>query len=430
MGRHHHDRYNRPRPFLFLANGEPFATRDEIDYILEAANAVFPSINLNVSDVISTFSGLRPVINTGAADPSKESRAHVVWEEEGLITVTGGKLTTFRIMAEEALQKAADRLPHPPNLTQRKRYFTALIPLRTAQSLPSRQLNYLQGRYGSETNELLSAAVEGENQHIANLPNLWSEIRWAVRSSAVEHLDDLLLRRVRLGMLLPAGASAELSRIRSIPQPEIGWSDAQWRRKKRDIAISTTDFIVPSPRGSQIKLEEKMSKTKFVPAWFTDLPRRAHTVLCSNGVTLPDSSILTADWSNWLWMFWPDEGRFVKTAESGTGSLPDSVPSKISEKHLKEFRRICGEENVRTDTYDRVAKSYGGGMIDALRLRNHIIENIPEAVVAPRSQDEIEEIVKYCLKEKIAVYIYGAGSTVTRGMEAVKGGISLDMSNT
>jgi len=232
-----------------LANGEPFATRDEIDYILEAANAVFPSINLNVSDVISTFSGLRPVINTGAADPSKESRAHVVWEEEGLITVTGGKLTTFRIMAEEALQKAADRLPHPPNLTQRKRYFNALIPLRTAYSLPSRQLNYLQGRYGSETNELLSAAVEGENQHIANLPNLWSEIRWAARSSAVEHLDDLLLRRVRLGMLLPDGASAEMSRIRSIAQPELGWSDTQWRQEEKRYRDIYDRFYSPTPKG-------------------------------------------------------------------------------------------------------------------------------------------------------------------------------------
>ncbi len=48
---------------------------------------------------MSTYSGLRSVVNTGKADPSKESREHALWDENGLLTVSGGKLTTFRIMA-------------------------------------------------------------------------------------------------------------------------------------------------------------------------------------------------------------------------------------------------------------------------------------------------------------------------------------------
>ena len=67
-------------------------------------------------------------------------------------------------------------------------------------------------------------------------------------------------------------------------------------------------------------------------------------------------------------------------------------------------------------------------MIDALRLRKKIIENIPDAVVSPHNQQEIEKLIAYCDKERIPVYIYGAGSSVTRGMEAVKAGIALDMS--
>ncbi|MBA4375889.1 MAG: FAD-binding oxidoreductase [Anaerolinea sp.] len=109
-------------------------------------------------------------------------------------------------------------------------------------------------------------------------------------------------------------------------------------------------------------------------------------------------------------------------------TVSENTPSNLKERHLKELIRICGKENVRTDTFDRVAKSYGRGMIDALRLRRHIIENIPDAVVAPRNQAEIEEIIAHCEKNQIPVYIYGAGSTVTRGLEAVNGGISLDMS--
>lgn len=172
-----------------------------------------------------------------------------------------------------------------------------------------------------------------------------------------------------------------------------------------------------------------MSKTKFVPAWFNEsTPQGTYRSLFKwgdpAGFKHPNSGLVKLVMD----VFSLTKEDLSKPQNLALEVIPDSVPSKIPEKHLKEFRRICGEENVRTDTYDRVAKSYGGGMIDALRLRNHIIENIPEAVVAPRSQDEIEEIVKYCLKEKIAIYIYGAGSTVTRGMEAVKGGISLDMS--
>jgi alkyldihydroxyacetonephosphate synthase len=104
------------------------------------------------------------------------------------------------------------------------------------------------------------------------------------------------------------------------------------------------------------------------------------------------------------------------------------VPVKLAQKHLDKFTAICGAENLRTDTYTRIKKSYGGGAIDALRLRKHIVENIADVVVAPRTQQEIESLVAYCDKERIPMYVFGGGSTVTRGMEAVKGGVTIDMS--
>ena len=234
-----------------LSKGEPFCTEQEIAYILEAGNATFPSAKLEQKDILSTFAGLRPVINTGQADPSKESRAHVVWEEEGLITVTGGKLTTFRIMAEEALRKASHRLPHPPQLEERKRYFDPLPKVESQGRVLMNELNYLLGRYGSETESLLQAAQDDENQPIAHLPNLWSEIRWAARSGAVEHLDDLLLRRVRIGMLLPDGASAEMGRIRIIAQPELGWSDQRWNQEEKRYRDIYQNSYSPTPKGFQ-----------------------------------------------------------------------------------------------------------------------------------------------------------------------------------
>jgi len=172
-----------------------------------------------------------------------------------------------------------------------------------------------------------------------------------------------------------------------------------------------------------------MAKQKCIPAWYEDpTPAGTYRSLFKwgdlAGYKHPNSGLVRL----MLDTFNMKCDDFQEPLDLALDSIPDNVPSNLPEKHLKEFIRICGAENVRTDTLDRASKSYGGGMIDALRLRRHIIENIAEAVVAPRSQAEIEEIVIYCDREGIPVYIYGAGSSVTRGMEAVKGGISLDMS--
>jgi glycerol-3-phosphate dehydrogenase len=232
-----------------IDKGEPFCTAAEIDYILAAGNATFPSLALTQSDVISSFSGLRPVINTGIADPSKESRAHVVWDENGMITITGGKLTTFRIMAEEALAAASPYLPNPIDLSKRVRYFNKLPSLEPKGELLTTELAYLLGRYGEETNQLISAAQKSENQPIETLPNLWSELRWAARTGAIEHLDDLMLRRVRLGMQLPDGGKNILPAIKSICQPELGWDDEKWQAEVTRYLKIYVRAYSPSPEG-------------------------------------------------------------------------------------------------------------------------------------------------------------------------------------
>ena len=104
------------------------------------------------------------------------------------------------------------------------------------------------------------------------------------------------------------------------------------------------------------------------------------------------------------------------------------IPPRLSEEHIKALRLIVGGENLFTDTYSRTRTSYGAGMIDALRLRHKVVENIADAVLCPRSQQDLEAIVRYCHEHRIPIYVNGGGSSVTRGKEAVKGGVSLDMS--
>jgi alkyldihydroxyacetonephosphate synthase len=79
---------------------------------------------------------------------------------------------------------------------------------------------------------------------------------------------------------------------------------------------------------------------------------------------------------------------------------------------------------VRNDDYSRLSVAYGKTMYDLLRLRQKKIENIPDVVVYPDTKEQIEKTVAYCEAHKIPLYVYGGGSSVTRGVECMKGGIS------
>ena len=104
-----------------------------------------------------------------------------------------------------------------------------------------------------------------------------------------------------------------------------------------------------------------------------------------------------------------------------------AYPSKIAPEHLAALEKIVGKEFVTTADYPRLAVAYGCTAYDLLRLRHKEIENLPDVVVYPDTTEQVEQIVAYAVKEKLPVYVYGGGSSVTRGVEAVKGGISLDM---
>ncbi len=221
---------------------DPCITADEVAYLMAAIEAQFPALDLALDDVIATFAGIRPVIGSGKADPSEESRDHAIWQEHGLLTVTGGKLTTFRQIARQALDQVCHRIDDPNTESGQSRLARlhedtpVLRPiageLPGGEALPEQERRRLLGRYGADAAELIAVAEPGELEPIAGTPALWAELRWAARAEAVNHLDDLLLRRVRLGLLLPGGGVRHLPHVRSIVQPELGWDDARWEAEE------------------------------------------------------------------------------------------------------------------------------------------------------------------------------------------------------
>lgn len=230
---------------------EPFTTAEEIDYLLEALRVTFPRVEAGAEDILATFAGLRPIIRSGAEHPSKESRAHSVWDEAGLITITGGKLTTFRCMAQDTLRTAMRYLKTPAKPRVHRAFFSPL-PLEALTKeweLESETLAYLAGRFGAAVLRFLHEMPPAELQPAPTFPNVLAEVRWAARYEGVLHLDDLLLRRVRLGLLLPNGGMDDLDSLRSLIQPELGWDDARWQDEVNAYREIWQRFYSPHPTG-------------------------------------------------------------------------------------------------------------------------------------------------------------------------------------
>ncbi|MDD5399308.1 MAG: FAD-dependent oxidoreductase, partial [Dehalococcoidia bacterium] len=216
-------------------NIEAACTPDETDYLLENIRHHFPDRDITRKDIVASFSGVRPVVGSGKKDPSSESRDHVVWLEDGLLTVTGGKLTTFRLIALDALKAAQPFLGKLPDLDKKQRVFSPVKGIRPVpKGLEPEIVFRLQGRYGDRANDLIAAAKTGELAKIPGTETLWAELRFAVQNEAVVHLEDLMLRRTRIALLLENGGKAMLPEIRAICQLILGWDDEKWCREEQE----------------------------------------------------------------------------------------------------------------------------------------------------------------------------------------------------
>lgn len=122
-----------------------------------------------------------------------------------------------------------------------------------------------------------------------------------------------------------------------------------------------------------------------------------------------------------------DEDFSNYTGDIGMDEVKLDIPCKLEECHISAMEDIVGAEFVTTEDYPRLAVAYGKTGYDALRLRDKRVDCVPDVVVYPDTTEQVEKIVAYCTEHSIPLYVYGGGSSVTRGVEPIKGGISLDM---
>ena len=233
---------------------EPLANRADIDYIIEQANQVLRH-PLKHTDVISVYAGIRPLVApTEASSTTKISREHVVDHPlEGLISVAGGKYTTYRIMARDAIDAAASDLLRivPESCTEEIALlgadgYSALLnrveALAVANSLSREVITHLLSRYGSIFEEVLEPAKLDASlleQIDPNLPYLRAEIHYAVTHEKALHVSDVLMRRTRIALEVSDRGVAAARVVAQVMAPILGWESA-----RSDREISEYDALV------------------------------------------------------------------------------------------------------------------------------------------------------------------------------------------
>ncbi|MEP7087069.1 MAG: glycerol-3-phosphate dehydrogenase, partial [Gemmatimonadota bacterium] len=187
------------------------ATTADVTYLLRSANAFFPGAHLQATDVVSAWAGIRPLVASGDKDPDAASREHaVVWTVPGLLTVTGGKLTTYRAMAADVMDTIARKLRvgHRRAATHRQplpggdivSLEDELALARATVGAPdiAEHLVHFYGTRWRAIWQLASVDRALAERLIPELPYIAAEIDWCVSHELALTLGDLLIRRLHV----------------------------------------------------------------------------------------------------------------------------------------------------------------------------------------------------------------------------------------
>jgi glycerol-3-phosphate dehydrogenase len=229
---------------------DPQCTREDMAYVLRALNHSVTT-GVTEADVTGTWAGLRPLVKrAGSVRTADLSRLHrVAPSESGLISVTGGKLTTYRRMAADTVDRAMDRLD------RRGRSKTKRLRLLGAEGYEEpagddRRAHLLR-RYGTlegDVEALIAQDASLGEPLVPGLPYVAAEAVYAARHEMARSVDDVLSRRTRARLLDRAATAAAAEVVARLLAPELGWSDAEieqeaaaYRRLVEHEAAATRD---------------------------------------------------------------------------------------------------------------------------------------------------------------------------------------------
>jgi glycerol-3-phosphate dehydrogenase len=228
-----------------LDRAHPAASRSDIDYILEHANKLLEK-PLTRDDVVGVYAGLRPLLAGESDQTSKLSREHAcVSPVPGLVIVAGGKYTTYRVMAKDAVDEAAKQLPGPVEKSCTERVplvgadgYQALWNTRARiaerTGLDIKRVEHLLGRYGSAINDLLELIDDDPTlaEPLAAAPKyLKAEVVYGVSHEGALHMDDILARRTRISIDTWDRGDAAAREVADLVAPLLRWDASATERE-------------------------------------------------------------------------------------------------------------------------------------------------------------------------------------------------------
>jgi glycerol-3-phosphate dehydrogenase len=238
------------------------ASAGEVDELLATVNATL-DVDLTRDDVVGTYAGLRPLIAPSGGSTVKASREHrIIAQPNGVVRVAGGKYTTYRVMARDAIDAA---LGTPE--ARRRASATADMPVIGAADESTREAiartlsedpaitgahpeaaSRLAHRHGTQATEVagLGKSLDLLRSLVPGRPFLEAEVAWAARHELALSVDDVLSRRLRLSPELGEGQAAAADRVASIMARELGWNERECERQRDAYLESASrEYAVP-----------------------------------------------------------------------------------------------------------------------------------------------------------------------------------------
>jgi glycerol-3-phosphate dehydrogenase len=221
---------------------------EDITYLLDAVNEFFATA-LELDDLAGAYAGVRPLISTGDRGKSVDiSRKAELYEtSSGMITITGGKLTTWRRMAKQTVDRIVERDGNDARCITHELPLGMAVDPEDLTAAPEWAREQLAGRYGHIAHEVLASGPA--ERIVPDRPDLLAEVVYAVRREQARTVGDVLLRRTRLGLTAARSLTgAVIGRVAGAMGDELGWDEARRAREVGAFADEAREEgILPAP---------------------------------------------------------------------------------------------------------------------------------------------------------------------------------------
>ncbi len=241
------------------------ADEDDVRYLLETVNFHFPKARLTENDVVSTVAGLRPLVASGAdrESPSEVSREEEIFESEsGLVSLGGGKLTTYRRIAIKVVNRIARRLERELGIRTERRSGTDRIPLPGGLPIgggapanpliPAEAFDLLTRRYGSRATlvwQMIERSPDLARPLVPQTSDLKAEARFAASREMALRIEDVLRRRTHVALRTPdQGVSAAETTANLMAAP-LDWDPATTELRAREYVEEATGAAASRKRA-------------------------------------------------------------------------------------------------------------------------------------------------------------------------------------